>query len=524
MNKSFTRRSILAATAAASVFLLADQKMAWAMNEAPRKELRIGMSGYPKTLDPVIATDTAIRRIMPQVFESLIARTQDEKMSLTPGLATDWERIDPQTLRLHLRKGVKFQDGMEMTAEDVAFSLGQVHLLGPGGTGATEAVGLLGHIDDIKVEDTYTVVIHTKTPDPLLEQRLASWGSEIVSKHSFDAAGSWQKWTDAPVGTGPYRIVSKKLDVNVVLEPFDQYWGGRPNYSKVEYRIIPELASRVNALKAGELDLVTDIPPDQFAEIKSAPDLEVAGGPVQNIRSIVFDTNDTILKDARIRRAMSLAIDRKLLVESLWDNVLPVPNAYQLPSYGDGYIKDYPELAYDPAKAKELLADAGYKGEQITYRLLNNYYPNQVSGAQVMIEMWRAIGLNVKIQMMENWGQIEGKPIHAIYDSSNTALFPDILGHAWRETGPLGAYPHLTGTWQNQEYFDLGAKLATTMDVAARQKLIRQMLDIITEIDPPSMVLHVSGQFYGKRKDLHWVPGQTLGLDFGPGNPGLNKP
>lgn len=519
-----TRREALTGVLAAGMLTSAGVKaLGGDAKNSTRRRLRVGMSGFPRTFDPVIATDTAIRRIMPQLFDTLIGFDHAHGMALRPALAEQWERIDAQSLRIVLRKGVIFHDGSPLTAEDVAFSLGPDHLLGPGGSGMSEALQSLDRLQKVEVVDPYTVIVHAKGADALLEQRLATWGAEIVSKRAFAAAGSWERWTAAPVGSGPYKLVDHKLDIHVTLAAHDAYWGGRPPFDGIEYRIIPELSARVNGLLAGELDLVTDIPPDQFGGIQKHPDLEVAGGAVQNIRSLVLDQTDPVLKDARIRRAMSLALDRKLIVESLWENRLPIPNGYQLPSYGQGYIEDFPALAYDPVKAKELLAAAAYRGEQITYRLLNNYYPNQVSGAQVMIEMWRAVGLNVTIQMMENFAQIQHQPVHAIYDTSNTALFLDHLGHPWREYGPNGSLPKLVGVWRNEEYFALGAKLQDTVEADQRRPIIRRMLEIINEIDPPCIILHMSGQFYGKRRDVAWLPGLTLDLNFGPFNQALSR-
>lgn len=517
-----TRRQALAGALAAGMLPSMAVKAAQGeTTQNSRRRLRVGVSGFPRTFDPVIATDTAIRRVMPQLFDTLIAFDHAHGMALRPALAERWERIDAKSLRLFLRKDVVFHDTSPLTAEDVAFSLGSDHLLGPGGAGATEALQSLDRIEKVEVIDPYTVIVHAKSGDALLEQRLAAWGSEIVSKHAFTAAGSWERWTAAPVGSGPYKLVDHKLDIHVTLVANDAYWGGRPPFEGIDYRIIPELSARVNGLLAGELDLVTDIPPDQFAGIQKRQDLEVVGGAVQNIRSLAIDQTDPVLKDVRIRRAMSLALDRKQIVESLWDNRLPIPNGYQLPSYGQGYIEDFPSPAYDPAKARELLAAAGYKGEQITYRLLSNYYPNQISGAQTMIEMWRAVGLNVKIQMMENFAQVERQPVHAIYDTSNTALFLDHLGHPWREYGPNGAQPKLVGIWRNEEYFALGEKLQGTVEPDRRLPIIRRMLEIINEADPPCVILHVSGQFYGKRRDVPWLPGLTLDLNFGPFNQAL---
>ncbi|MDQ8731860.1 ABC transporter substrate-binding protein [Bradyrhizobium sp. LHD-71] len=487
------------------------------------RRLTVGMSGFPQALEPILFNSTATRRVVPQMFDTLIAFDHAKGMTLRPALAERWERIDARSLRLALRKGVVFHDGSPFTADDVEFSFSPDHLLGPGRSGRTIAMQTLDRIDRVEIVDPYTIIIHAKGDDALLEQRLASWAAEIVSKRAFEAAGSWERWTAMPIGSGPYRLVSQKLDINVVLTAHEAYWGGRPPFSGVEFRIVPEVAARMNGLLTGELDIVTDIPPDQFATIQERPNLEVAGGAVQNIRYLGIDPETPGLTDPRARRALSLALDRKLFVETLWDNRVPVPNSFQFPSFGAGYIEDYPALAYDPDLARKLLKDAGYQGERITYRLLNNYYTNQVAGAQVMLDMWRAVGLKVEIEMMENFTQIYKKPVRAIYDSSSTAIFPDYLGHAWREFGPNGTLPKLVGIWRNEEHFALGAELQGTFDPEARRVLIRRMLEIIDRDDPPCVVLHASGQFYGKRRDVPWIPGQTLDLDFGPRNQAFSR-
>lgn len=514
---SLTRRQLITTGASAGLLAATGLPVTRAL-AADRKVLKIGMSGFPPSIEPVLYVHTATRRIVPQIFDTLIAFEQTAEMALRPALAERWERVDEKTLRLFLRKGVTFHDGSPFTAEDVAFSLSPEHLLGPDMSGNSSAMQTLDTIDRVEIVDSHTVVVHTKGDDALLEKRLASWCSEIVSKRAFEAAGSWDKWAAAPVGTGPYRLVSQSLDVDVVLAAHDAYWGGRPPFSGIEFRVIPELASRMNALAAGEVDFITDLSPDMFPEIEKHADLEVAGGAVQNIRFLAIDETGPILQKIGVRRALSLALDRKAFVEALWQDRLPIPNGFQFPSFGDGYIEDFPVLAYDPDLARELLRESGYNGETITYKLLNNYYPNQVAGAQVMVEMWRAVGINVEIQMMENFAQIKTAPVHAIYDSSSTAIFPDHLAHAWREFGPNGTTPS-KGLWENSEYFALGEKLKQAGDPQARRPMIRRMLEIIDRDDPSCIILHGSGQFYGKRKDVAWTPGQTLDLNFGPFNP-----
>jgi peptide/nickel transport system substrate-binding protein len=485
--------------------------------------LTIAMSGFPPAVEPILANHTATRRVVPQMFDTLIAFDHARNMALRAALAEQWSRVDGRALRLTLRRGVTFHDGSPFTAADVAFSFSPDHLLGPGRSGRSVAMQTLDRIERVEVVDDHTVIIHAKGDDALLEQRLAAWAAEIVSKRAFEAAGGWDRWAAAPVGTGPYRLVGQRLDIGVELAAHAAYWGGRPAFERITYKIVPEVAARVAGLRSGEYDIITDLPPDLFSEIERQPGLEVVGGQVQNIRFLVIDGASPVLRDARVRRALSLAIDRKLFLEALWNNRITAPNGFQLPSFGSGYIEDFPALAHDPAEARALLAAAGYRGETITYRLLNNYYPNQVAGAQTMVEMWRAVGIKVELEMMENFSQIQKAPIHAIYDSSSTAIFLDHLGHAWREFGPNGTLPRQAGIQTNAEYQALGTRLQGVFDTAERRAIIRRMLTILHTEDPPCVMLHASGQFYGKRRDVAWTPGQTLDMNFGPSNPAYSR-
>ncbi|WP_247375714.1 ABC transporter substrate-binding protein [Bradyrhizobium sp. 173] len=223
-----------------------------------RRRLKVGMSGFPRSLDPVIATDTAIRRTMPQLFETLITFDHAHD-GARAGLAERWERNNAQSLRLFLRKGVAFHDGTSLRAEDVDLSLGPDHLLGPGRSGMSEALQSLDRLEKVEMVDPFTVIVHAKGGDALLEQRLAAWGSEIVSQRAFVATGSWELWTTAPVGSGPYKLVDHKLDIRVSLAAHDSYWGGRPPFDSIGYRIPPELSARVNGLLARERTRKRDV-------------------------------------------------------------------------------------------------------------------------------------------------------------------------------------------------------------------------------------------------------------------------
>ncbi len=457
------------------------------------------------------------------MFDTLIAVDHAKDMALRPALAERWERIGPRALRLSLRQGVVFHDGSPFAAEDVAFTFSPDHLLGPGKSGRSIAMQSLERIERIEIVDPQTVIVHAKGDDALLEQRLAAWAAEIVSKRAFDAAGSWDRWIAAPIGTGPYRLMSQKLDVNVVLAPHDAYWGGKPPFDGIEFRYMPELSTRLNGLMTGQVDLITDVPPDQFSEIAKRPELEVAGGAVQNIRYLAIDAETPGLTDPRARRALSLAIDRKLFVESLWADRVPVPRSFQLPGFGPGYIEDYPPLAYDPDLARKLLKDAGYRGETITYRLLNNYYTNQVSGAQVMVEMWQAVGLKVRIEMMENFSQIQKKPVRALYDSSSTAVFRTISARPGASSVPTAPCPSRSGSGATRSTSRSARSCRTrSRSASAASSSAACSRSSIAAIRPASCCMPPASST-ASAATCPGSPGQTLDLNFGPSNAAFSR-
>ena len=215
-------------------------------------------------------------------------------------------------------------------------------------------------------------------PDATMVGRLAQNTGVILSANAFAAAPTWLEWARRPIGTGPYAIGEFRPDSFVVFEAFDDYWGGRPPARSIRSVEVPEVSSRVNGLLAGEFHFACDIPPDQIAPIERNPRFEVQGSPINNIRIMSFDQNHPQLRDPRIRRAMSLAIDRRAIVDALWSGRTRIPKGLQLEAYAAMFVPEHGEPRHDPAEARRLLAEAGYRGAPIPYRLLKDYYTNQV--------------------------------------------------------------------------------------------------------------------------------------------------
>ncbi|MFZ9131628.1 MAG: ABC transporter substrate-binding protein [Gemmobacter sp.] len=243
------------------------------------KTLVIALDEIAKQLDPLLYQTNPGYRVMQNIYDSLLTVNYGGDGALQPALAESWTRVDGQTVDLTLREGVKFHDGSVLTAEDVAFSFGQVRRTDPASPGFGTAQQFMSTIASVEAVDARTVRVTSSVTDPVLELRLTAWGSQIVSKAAFEAAGGFQGFATAPVGTGPYRVKSFSADA-IELEAHADYWGGKPAIDRIIYRSAPELSSRIAGLASRDFDLIGDVPADQFAPVQNDAELEIAPGVV----------------------------------------------------------------------------------------------------------------------------------------------------------------------------------------------------------------------------------------------------
>jgi peptide/nickel transport system substrate-binding protein len=531
--KSIVRRRLLATAGAASVL----PRVAIGQSDT-RPEITVAVQALvtSNTLDPVAEQSNVGERILNSYVELLIGRNLQGALEQMPQLATSWRRIDERTVEVSLRQGVRFHNGDELTAEDVAFTFSPEHMFGATQpNGATlhmdtarptqqsktlppqvPAVGrrLWPALDKVVVVDKYTVRFVNATPDVTMEGRLSQMGSQIVNRRAFDTADSWLSFARQPIGTGPYKIRRYTPDVELIFDAHDEYWGGRPPLRSLRFVQVPELAQRVNGLRSGQYQFACDLTPDQIKVVEADARLTVAGGPIPNIRLSVFDKFDTAMTDPRVRQAMTHAIDRALIVDQLWLGRTTVPPGLQFPFYGDMLIQGWTAPEFDPAKARALLQQAGYKGDPIPYRLLNDYYTNQTANAQVLTEMWSQVGLNVHIEMKENWAQIwDAAGKRGVHDWSNTAQFNDPVASLVVQHGPQGQQQQV-GEWHNGEMNTLCGVLLASTDMAQRKTAFARMLVICEREDPAYTVLHQNATFTGMLKSIHWRAAPDFAMDF----------
>jgi peptide/nickel transport system substrate-binding protein len=305
----------------------------------------------PANLDPRIGTDAQSERIDPLIFDSLVQR--NDHFGLDPWLATSWETPNQLTWIFHLRTGVQFQNNQPLTARDVKWTLDSIL----NGSIVTIKSGAYRTIDSVAAPDSSTVIIHLKKPDPALLWNLCDGAFGVVPY------GSGRDFWRHPIGSGAFRFVSQEVDKDVVIERSPSYWGPAPNIARVRFAVVPDATTRALELQKGSADvLVNALPPDTVFALRRNAKLAVEDGPGTILNYIVFNVRDPILKDARVRRAIALGINRPLIIHSLLrglareaDSILPP----EQPVYWSSK-NDPSQITFDPAAANTLLDDAGY--------------------------------------------------------------------------------------------------------------------------------------------------------------------
>ncbi|TCZ53909.1 oligopeptide ABC transporter substrate-binding protein [Roseicella aquatilis] len=483
-----------------------------------RPLLTVGVAELPPTLEPARELSNVGTRVTYSIFDTLIRRDfagcpDGGGSALKPHLATAWTRNDPQELVLTLREGVRFHNGDLLTAEDVAYTFTSRRMFGTDAL-LPEARSYFATLASVEALSPQVVRFRTRVPDVLLEHRLASWCAWIVNKRAYEELGI-EGFGRAPVGTGPFRVRALQTDLRIVLDAFDDYWMGRPTARGVVFRQIPELAARVAALQAGDVDLITNVPPDQVAALHASPGIEVKSVVLANCHVLTFNERGAAMGDKRVRQALGLALDRQLLADTLWDGKAVVPPGHNYPEYGPMFLEGR-SLRHDPADARRLLRAAGYRGEEIIYRTMPNYYTNALRAAQVAVEMWREVGINAKLQVVENFAQMRAAG-QQIGNNSNSTRLPDPLGALWVSWGPASWF-QVSGAFRSTDAFNTaGQALEAETDPARRKALFRQMLDAWEE-EAPGTVLYQPAEFYAMRRQVRWQPYTFYFMDLRPDN------
>jgi peptide/nickel transport system substrate-binding protein len=384
--------------------LLAPTLLAGAAPPAAAADLIIGRATEQSALDPMYAQFTPDVSTADNVFERVAA--VGPTLALSPGLALSWRLVDPTTWELKLRPGVHWHDGSAFTAADVAFSLKRAHSIP---NSPAPVASYVAAIKDTEAVDDLTLRIHTLTPAPMLLEQIsqifiipAKLGAGVTTE-DFNAGR-------AMIGTGPYRYKSHLPGDEVVVTANPDYWGDKAKFGTVTLKFINNDAARIAALLSGQIDVTEQIPPTDVPVLSKRPG--VALFPVVSMRIVYLaldsardqspDITDKAgkpmdknpLRDVRVRRALSLLINREAIVDRVLGGA-GVAAAQTEPEGFGGYDAKL-QPVYDPAAAKKLLAEAGYAdGFGITVHGSNNRFPKDSEVTQAVGQMFSRGGLKV---------------------------------------------------------------------------------------------------------------------------------
>ena len=330
---------------------------------ADAEDLRIAVESSTATMDPHEYNNSPNLQVYLNVFETLVGVSPTgEKI---PRLATEWRPLSDTEWEIVLREGVKFHDGTDFTAEDVAFSIERARH----GQGPSTFASRVAPITEVKVIDDHTVHLVTEDPYPLLDLDLqfvfmvSSEAAEGATPADFDSG-------EAAVGTGAYKFVSYTPGEQVTLKAFPDYWGGTPAWDTVTYRVIPDASAREVALLSGDVDLIETPSTINIARLEQDPNVRVWSIPSDRATFIGFSLRDAApdvegtegenpFADPKVRAAVSHAIDRQLLIDRVLSGAA-VPASQMLPAGNFGHNPEIAVDAYDPERARQLLAEAGY--------------------------------------------------------------------------------------------------------------------------------------------------------------------
>lgn len=358
--------------------------------------LILAQSADITTLDPQNSLSTTGDRVFRNMFSRLFNR--DDKMEIQQELVESYKNVDEVTWKFKLKEGVKFHNGDPLTAEDVKYSLERVMK-----DQTLKEFPYFTQLSKINVIDDLNFEIITDGPMPTLLRLLAKSGADIMPKKYIEKVGM-DEFLKKPIGSGPYKFVKWDRDDRVVLGGFTDYFGGAPKWKEVVVRAIPESSTRVGELLTGGVDIATDIPPNEWDRVNGEEGVSLINGDTTRVMLLVVRTTKGFAtSDPKVREAIDLAINEKAIVDSVLKGT-GVPVRTRVPEGVVGSNSDlYNTYEYDLAKAKKLLAEAGFKnGLEITLTAPKGRYPLDGEVAQLVASMLGEAGIKVNLKLLES--------------------------------------------------------------------------------------------------------------------------
>ena len=463
---------------------------------APSGEVKIGLAAEPNTFDPHLTVGRNTQIFVVNVYDGLTAR--DTQGHLIPALAESWKRLNPTTWQFALRRGVKFHNGDDFNADSVKFTLDRA--INPE-TKAT-IISELSTIAGTEVVDPYTVNVITKSPDFLMPARLGELFGLMLSPKHTNAVGK-EGIAIKPNGTGPFKLVAWTKNEQLVLEANEGYWRGAPKVKRIVVRPILEDAARIAALQTGEVDLIAPVPHARIAELQRNNRLAIKTIPAPRIFHVTIDVRKPPFDNVKVRQALNHAIDVNAIVKSLYFG-----HATRLATVVDrgalGYDASIAPYPYDPAKAKALLAEAGFpNGFETEFDSFTGSIADHAKPAEAIAGYLRKIGVNAKQNVFEfsAFGprRVQNKtaPLF-IYSIGNAYLEPSWVIR-WMTQGGLGMH------YKNARLDEMLTRIEATDDPKKRAPLYGDVQKLIMD-EAPFIFLFQADAVFGMSTRIDYTP------------------
>ncbi len=491
------------------------------IHPAQAADLSIALSADVTSIDPHFHNLTPNNNVANHVFETLVAK--NARGQLTPALAESWRAVDDFTWEFSLRKGVKFHDGSGFTAADVAFSLDRVPTVPNSPSPFTT---YSKQITEKVIVDPYTIRLKTAAPYPLMANDMST--IMIVSSRAAKGATTEDfNSGKAAIGTGPLKFVRWQKGSRIELERYDGYWGPRSPWDKVVLRVITSDPTRVASLLAGDVRAIENVPTADLARIVKQPDLSVYRIVSHRVMYLHLDASRdrspfvtdksgkslerNPLKDVRVRRAMSKAINRQALVDRVMEGAARTTGQL-MPDGMFGYTPALKPEPYDVEGARKLLTEAGYpEGFGLTVHGPNDRYVNDDQIAQAIAQMFSRIGIATKVETMPS----------SVYFSRANKLEFSLMLVGWgsdtaEASSPLkallatyssekGMGQANRGRYSNPKMDALLQQALATVDDGRREKLLQQATGIAMA-DLGIIPLYHQENVWATRKGIVYTP------------------
>lgn len=459
--------------------------------KADKNVLVIAQGADAKALDLHATNDQPSSRVSSQIYNTLV--NQDEHMNIVPGLAESWKQIDDRTTEFKLRKGVKFHNGENLTANDVKFTFDRMKK-------SPQVSHIIEAVEKVEVVDDYTVRVITKKPFGALLSHLAHTATGILNRKAVEKYGN--TYGQHPVGTGPYKFVEWRAGDKITLEANPDYFLGKAPMEKVVFRSIVEGTNRAIGLETGEIDIAYDVESMDKLMIKDSDTLDYVEEPSLAMEYLGFNASKEPLNNKKLRQAISYAINVQDIIDVVYQGAATKANSPIGPKVY-GYNPDAKAYDYNPEKAKELLKEAGIK-KGLKIKLWTNDNPIRRDIAVIIQDQLKQVGIDVVIETLE-WGAYLEGTARGEHDMFLLG-WVTVTGDADYGLEPLFNSANMGGAgnrsfYKNPKVDELLTKAKNSVDLEKRKAYYYEAQNLIQE-DAPIFTIAYTSQNIGKQKTV----------------------